>query len=126
MTNKILICLIAIAAAMSASDRYQINNDARLSPRMLNYQGYLTDSLGNPISVNPLSMTFGIYGDSLSGDAFWSENQGVAVSKGIFHVLLGKITPIPDSAFKTGANRWLELIVDGNVLLPRTRITSAP
>lgn len=126
MNNKILICAIMILAFLSGRDLYKTNLDARPAPRVLNYQGYLTDTLGNPISVAPLSMTFGIYGAATSGDALWSEDLGVAVANGIFHVLLGLSMPIPDSAFKTGADRWLELTVEGSVLTPRTRIVSVP
>jgi len=126
MSKKIIVCALLIAAAGLSRDLYRVNADPRLAPRVLNYQGYLTDSLGNPISNPLLPMTFGIYGEASSGNAYWSESQDVPVAKGIFHVLLGMTTPIPDSVFKTGTDRWLELTVNSNVLLPRTRIVSAP
>ncbi|HEX7320746.1 MAG TPA: hypothetical protein VF399_10385, partial [bacterium] len=116
-------CIFAYASGIVA----QRPADGRLSPRLLNYQGYLTDTLGNPITNPSVSMTFSIYDAVSAGSLKWTETQGtVGVDKGIFNVLLGGVTQIPDSVFKTGANRWLELIVGGQTLSPRTRIVSVP
>ena len=98
--------------------------DSRVVPRVLNYQGYLTDTLGNPINNGSLAMTFKIYDAATGGNELWSESRTVDVARGIFQVVLGSSNPIPDSVFTGGTDRWLELIVDGNILSPRTRITS--
>jgi hypothetical protein len=100
-------------------------DDSRLSPRLLNYQGYLTDTLGNPVTNPSVSMTFGIWSLSGGGSQIWYESQVVSVSKGIFNVLLGTLTPIPDSVFTKSPDRWLELTVAGITLSPRTRIVSS-
>jgi hypothetical protein len=100
-------------------------NDTRLSPRLLNYQGYLTDDEGIPVTDPALSMTFSIYDALTSGNLKWTETQSsVDVDKGVFSVILGSGTPIPDSVFVGGTDCWLELTVDGQTLSPRTRITS--
>jgi hypothetical protein len=102
------------------------NGEIRLSPRLLNYQGFLTDTLGNPITNPSVSMTFALFDAASSGNQKWTETQStVNVSKGIFHVLLGSVTPIPDSVFNN-TGRWLELSVSGQTLAPRTRIVSVP
>jgi len=128
MKFKILVVLTAAAMFLSAAgNNNEGNNDARSNPRLLNYQGYLTDTLSNPITNPSVSMTFAIYDAVSSGNLKWTEIQGsVGVDKGIFHILLGGVNPIPDSVFKTGADRWLELTIGGQALSPRTRIVSVP
>jgi hypothetical protein len=105
----------------------KVNDDpgSRIAPRLLNYQGYLTDTLGNPVTDPAVSMVFGIWSASTSGTRLWYEDQTVSVTKGIFNVLLGNLTTLPDSVFANGTNRWLELAVDAQTLSPRTRIVSA-
>lgn len=71
-------------------------------------------------------MMFSVYDAASSGNQKWSEIQtSVSIEKGIFHVLLGSVNPIPDSVFNS-PNRWLELSVAGQTLAPRTRIVSVP
>jgi len=47
---------------------------ARAVPKLLNYQGYLTDTLGSPIE-DSLDMTFKIYDAATLGNVLWSETQ---------------------------------------------------
>lgn len=125
--RKILMGSALILAVVIGQDLYKAGGSVRLVPRLLNYQGYLTDTLGNPITNPSLSMTFTIYDAVSAGNSKWAETQpSVSVSKGIFHVLLGTVTAIPDSVFNASASRWLELVVAGQIMAPRTRITSAP
>lgn len=48
-------------------------------PTLINYQGYLTDASGNPLTGN-YQITFSIYGVPSGGTPLWSENQTVKVS----------------------------------------------
>ncbi len=96
---------------------------ALVIPWHINYQGYLTDDLGNP-ATDTLDMTFGIWDASVSGTELWSEDQTVSVENGIFNVVLGSIAPIPSDVFQSGQTRWLELTVETQVLSPRTEVTS--
>ncbi|MEO0127983.1 MAG: hypothetical protein ABIL44_09565 [candidate division WOR-3 bacterium] len=121
ITNLPLI----IALALSQTLYVKTNDQVRLSPRLLNYQGYLTDTLGIPITNPSLMMRFRIYDAQSMGNIKWAENQNVSVSRGIFNVILGLNTPIPDSVFN-GPNRWLEITVGSQTLTPRTRIVSTP
>ena len=116
-----LIALIILGAGFNQSISLA---DFRAVPVILNYQGYLTDTLGNPINNGSLAMIFKIYDAATGGNELWSESRTVDVDQGIFQVVLGSSNPIPDSVFTGGTDRWLELIVDGNILSPRTRITS--
>jgi hypothetical protein len=117
-----IFVLTIMTAFIFAAGKY---DNVRAVPRMLNYQGYLTDTLGNPVTNPSVSMTFAIF--DAGGFLKWYETQGsVSVNKGIFHVLLGSVNPIPDSVFNLSTNRWLELSVAGQTLTPRTRIVSVP
>jgi hypothetical protein len=97
--------------------------EARLSPQLINYQGYLTDSLGEALTDSQ-SMIFSIYDDETAGHQLWTETMDVGVDDGVFNALLGTVTPIPDSVFTGGTDRWLQVTVEGEDLSPRSRIAS--
>ena len=118
--------LMLLLAVGSSQALYKAGGEVRISPRMLNYQGYLTDTLGNPVTNPAISMTFAIYDAESSGNQLWFETQTLSVEKGIFHALVGTLSTLPDSIFTKNQNRWLGLTVSGNILSPRTRIVSAP
>jgi len=84
-------------------------------PAMINYQGRLTDLAGAPLdSIVP--MTFTVFADSAGAITLWSEtHSAVVVAEGVFSVLLGAVTPIPDTVFG-GQRRWLRMQVDGGPL----------
>ena len=94
---------------------------------LVNYQGRLTDSGGDPLDTT-VSMTFAIYAQMTGiGPAMWQESySAVQVSTGLFSVILGSVSPLPDSVFN-GDNRYLGITIDGDPeILPRTLLTSAP
>lgn len=93
-------------------------------PRFINYQGKLTTAEGGCVDTT-LSMQFSIYSDSTDGDPLWSETQSsVRVSYGVFNVLLGSETEIPDSVF-TGDIRYLGVKVEEDQeMVPRKQIAS--
>ena len=90
-------------------------------PKLINYQGMLTDDSGTPLS-GPHNLTFRIYDDTTgAGTLQWSETQsGVQVDHGLFNVVLGKSTAL-DLPFDE--SYWLEVEVQGEVM-PRIRFTS--
>jgi hypothetical protein len=106
-----------------------INDDlqnSRAAPGLINYQGYLTDTNGVPVNNPSVSVDFAIYDAAGGGSQLWSETQSsVTVSKGIFSVLLGGTTSIPDTVFTKTGSRWLQLTVAGQIMNPRTRIVAA-
>ena len=93
-------------------------------PQMINYQGRLTDSAtGDPYDGNA-TMIFSIWDDSSGGAKLWEETHPiVAVSQGLFNVLLGSIDSIPDTVFAQ-PNSWLDIVANGNQMEPRTQIVS--
>jgi len=95
------------------------------TPQVINYQGQLTGNSGEPLDTT-VSLTFAIYSDSTDGSSLWSEpHSAVDVEAGIFSVILGETVPIDDSVF-SGENRWLGIVVEGEIITPRTRLTSVP
>ena len=93
-------------------------------PQTVNYQGYLTDSGGTPVD-GTVQMTFKIYNVATGGIALWTETQSnVAVSDGIYSVVLGSVTPI-NLAFDTQYYLGVEVETDGE-MTPRQALTSVP
>jgi hypothetical protein len=123
--KKIITVSILFLAIGFSQAVYKGGGEVRLSPRLLNYQGFLTDTLGNPIN-DTLDFLFRIYSVSSGGAAIWSELQlDMVITKGIFHAALGSVIPLPDSVFTKSTNRWLELRIAGQTMTPRTQITAA-
>ncbi len=91
-------------------------------PMFINYQGYLTDNYGTPIN-GTLTMRFGLYGQESGGAELWYQIQSVLVRQGVFNVKL-QLNESDTIHFRTGDRRWLQLTVNGQILLPRTEITS--
>lgn len=91
-------------------------------PQMINYQGKLTDAVGNPQS-GTFDITFKIYNAGIGGTEYWNETQtGVTVTNGLFNVILGSSTLITN--FPQGPNCYLEITVNGQLISPRQRIVS--
>jgi len=91
-------------------------------PQMINYQGRLTDQLGNPLDGN-YDLTFRLFDAATSGNIKWQETHGsVPVSEGIFSLMLGSLNPIDSLSFE--GEYWLEIVVNGETLSNRHKIAS--
>jgi len=107
------IALTVMMAALAAAD----------VPEMINYQGRLENSSGDPIDTTVL-MAFSICADSLGSACTWTEvHPSVVVTNGMFNVILGSVEPITTGDFN-GPVRWLGVHV-GDESLPYTRLVSA-
>jgi hypothetical protein len=95
-------------------------------PPLVNYQGRLLDSGGDPVTT-PVTVLFAIWDDPSAGDSLWSEQQNITPdADGLFSVLLGSVSPIPDSAF-AGAETYLSIKIGADPeLSPRQRLASVP
>ena len=91
-------------------------------PQQMNYQGYLTDNSGNPITGN-LIIRFTIYDAPTTGTNLWNEEHPtVALIDGVFRVVLGSINPL-NLAFDKPY--WLGIRVGNDPeLIPRIALTS--
>ncbi|MFC1682786.1 hypothetical protein ACFL0G_01080 [Candidatus Zixiibacteriota bacterium] len=92
-------------------------------PGFINYQGVLTDEYGAALDTT-LSLIISIHDDSTGGSQLWTETQsGIDIQQGLFNILLGKVSSIPDTVFQH-SNCWLSVQVSGDAPLePRQRIT---
>lgn len=92
-------------------------------PNVLQYQGRLTDSAGNPLSGSQ-TIVFKLYSVATGGTASWTETQTVTAANGLFNVALGSVTAFPAGLF-SGADLYLGITVGTDAeMTPRQRITS--
>ncbi|MFO8056882.1 MAG: hypothetical protein R6V10_06270 [bacterium] len=59
------------------------------------------------------------------GTLLWKESQFLDVYGGLYQTALGLVEPVPASVFSEGSV-YLEVVIDGETLSPRTRLTSTP
>ncbi|MDD5449562.1 MAG: tail fiber protein [Candidatus Omnitrophica bacterium] len=93
-------------------------------PRTMNYQGKLTDKQGYTLNGS-YNVTFRIYDAPTLGNLLWQEShEGISVSKGLFNVLLGTITPLNLTFDK---QYYLAIKVGADPeMTPRQPLASAP
>ena len=118
LTITLIVAVLALASLATAD-----------VPHMINYQGRLTDSGENPLTGS-YNVLFSIYDQENHGNLLWQEQHSdlngnpVDVQNGLFDVILGENTAIPDSVFD-GSVRWLAIKVGADPeLTPRTRLVS--
>jgi len=104
----LLVCFSAMAAV----------------PNLINYQGYLTDAVGNPLD-GVVDMTFKIYNAASGGTVLWTETQlDVEVVNGIYNVQIGSVVGLPYNIFD--GERYLGVAVETDPeMIPRQKITSS-
>ena len=127
-----LVCAVTLAASDAALAPRAVRSvapavagtDAVAIPKMLSYQGLLTDTLGVPVSDGNYQLTFRLYTQPTGGSAVWTEAQTILVKSGLFAALLGAVTPIssvPDSGV---LYLGLQVAIDPE-LSPRLHMASA-
>lgn len=98
--------------------------DAIAIPRLLSYQGKLTDTAGRAVPDSEYSVSFRLYTVTSGGSPFWNEAQNVRTRGGLFSVLLGARTQI--GAVPDAGALYLGMTVSGGAeFSPRVRIVSA-
>ncbi|MBN1423265.1 hypothetical protein JXA88_01800 [Candidatus Fermentibacteria bacterium] len=91
-----------------------------------NFQGQLTYAGGDPID-STVAITFDIYASSTGGTSLWTEtHSSITVTDGVFDVVLGSTTALPDTLFANNASLWVESTVGSTVITPRVKLTSVP
>jgi len=93
-------------------------------PRVLSFQGKLTDTVGLPVADTLHVVRFKLYAQPTGGTHFWEEIQSVTTRKGQFSVLLGLLRPLGSLPESGGA--YLGMAVGGGPeMTPRLRLASA-
>jgi hypothetical protein len=94
-------------------------------PQKINYQGYLTSPAPASVPVNGVvSMTLNIYNVAVAGAALYTETQNVAVTNGLFDVVIGEVTPL---TLPFDAQYFLGITIAPTAeLTPRQPLLSAP
>lgn len=120
--------MLTLAFALLALTSIGIPVSATEIPRMISYQGMITDSEGDPVTQPGLSFRFLIFDDPIAGDpgsALWIEVTEKDVVDGLVTHNMGSLIPMPDNLFTEFDELWLEVWVDGEAIEPRTRIVSS-
>ena len=116
----LLFSVLALMIASSETSNSQV-------PRVITYQGVVLDNLGHFIPDGAHNINLKLYDALAATSPIYSENQiGVVFVKGIFNVMIGSVTAIPNTiAFDKGY--FLGVSVDGGIeMTPRTPLSAAP
>ncbi len=94
------------------------------------YQGRLADSAGASLT-GTYSMIFRLYNVATGSTPLWTEQwtgpNSVQVSDGLFNVMLGSMTPVPQASIAGNNALWLGITVGAdNEMLPRVQLGSVP
>jgi len=107
----VMVTCVVIVVSSAAAD----------IPKLINYQGMLTDDAGEPLD-GVFDILFRIYNAESGGDKRWEENHpAVSVDQGLFNVILGSESGGMNLDFSE--EYWLEVVVAGEDM-PRIRFTS--
>lgn len=110
---KVLVVMLSFVSIASA----QI-------PRIIAYQGVLTDTVGNPKPNGTYTLTFRLYQVSSGGSALWTEQKTLQVQRGLFATNLGDQVVFPASlVFDRPYWLGIQLAADPE-MLPRIALTS--
>jgi len=99
-------------------------------PLLINYRGYVdvTDPvIGLPTGALTVDLEFNLYDTSETEGAtpLWTETQAAQLLDGNFAVLLGSVNPLNLNLF-SGAQRYLTVSIEGNLVIGPQRILSVP
>ncbi|MBI3096811.1 MAG: hypothetical protein HYY93_00985 [Planctomycetes bacterium] len=96
------------------------------SRQSLNLHGRLTDNTGACLT-GPYAFQIDIFNVSSGGATLYTDTQAaVQVTNGIYDITIGAGTggPVPTTVFNGCPDLWIEIIVNGETLSPRTHLTS--
>ena len=95
-------------------------------PRVINYQGKLTDGSGVALDGS-YDIIFRLYTTETGGTAIWTEahtgDDAITITNGLFDVQLGTLTDL-NIAFDD--TYWIELQVGTETLSPREKFVAVP
>lgn len=95
------------------------------APQRFNYQARLTDPSGIPLTGTH-SCTFSIYSAPTGGTLLFTETASLSISDGVANHPVGSVQPLPLAIFSGASTLYLQVSVNGNPVLPRVAVESAP
>ena len=117
----LLLCaVLSLSAPSSASALTTV-------PTKMNFQGRLTDSVGNVKPNGTYNMRLRLYTVNSGGSAVWTEDRlvsagnGVTVTNGLFSIQLGSVTALPANLFASGP-----LYLEVELPTPASATTTSP
>lgn len=122
--KRLFVNFAVLAFALGAATR------VLAVPNLINYQGRLTDTSGQPQS-GPVTLTFNVYSAATGGAPLWGPQvfANTPLVDGYFNVILGTDTGsrVVGTAFAQTAAAYLDIQVGANPpITPRQQILSAP
>lgn len=107
-----------------------MSETAGISTSTIAYQGRLADTAGAPLT-GTYGMIFRLYSASSGGAPLWEEqwtgSNSVAVSDGLFNVMLGSLTPIAQGVITSHDPLYLGITVGSDdEMTPRVQLGSVP
>jgi len=129
--RTILIITVASIAVIVLSVNLQAQEADTI---WINYQSRLTDSNGDPLPAGTYAVDFRFYEDSTSADWFWEQSMDIQIVEGLDGIFEGKLhfemnKYVPGEVemdLSQDLDPWLGVWIEGEEILPRMRITSAP
>ncbi len=93
-------------------------------PRTINYQGYLKDAAGKPVT-GPVNLTFTLYSSASGVGPVWTESHpGVPLANGVYSATLGETNSFGDAPDR---QLWVGVQVEGGpLLLPVAPFSTVP
>lgn len=127
-TLLVAFCLIGTSRVWAAPQ--SVSAQAGSSTTTIAYQGRLADSSGAALDGDYI-ITFRLYNVASGGlplwEEFWIGGNNVHVTNGLFNVLLGSLTPIPQSVIIENSSLWLGIDVGADLeMTPRVQLSSVP
>lgn len=117
MLPRIALSVVSILALISTS---VVRADV---PPLISYQSILRTTGGTTVPDGDYTVSFRLYTAPEGGAPVWEETRVVQTSAGVFHVLLGAVTPVPYDAF--GGDLYLGIEVEPEAeMTPRVRLVS--
>lgn len=136
-TRVILSIFVLVSLVIVQAQIFVLKSEAQVT-KYINYQGKLTDNVGNPVADGPYTIRFRLY-NHVSNDAanpcnpgvnacMWEETKAVTTTSGLFTTYLGDTTGFVDTDLLdyNGSTYYLAIEVAGDTeMTPRKRISGA-
>lgn len=124
MTLVVLSLFVGSVQSQPAQDLAEPEYILAQPPYTMNYQGYLTDSGGNPLD-GTYDLAFRLYDADKGGNLEWSEtHDNTQVTRGLFQVTLGSSTALLPDIFDEAL--YLAIWVDSTEVTPRQPLRAVP